>query len=139
LDDDGLFSDYAIGDIYGSEPGSKLGTQVSIARLGELVVTGGRDTGLEEYFEAGVVEVYGVDCSYADVSPIGVPISGTHEGARFGYDADMNDNGRIFIASGQNVGSRAGSVRVFFHGQKDVFEIEGNELFGPELGALRSG
>jgi hypothetical protein len=134
LDDDGVLSEYATGKLYGSEPGSKLGTHVAIDRLGALVVTGGSDAVIEEYPDAGVVEVHGVDCSYGDITPVGVPVSGTHEGARFGYDADLNDSGLIFIASGENVGIHAGSVRIFFLNQ-GVFESEGNELFGPVLGA----
>ena len=131
---EGEWFEFAKGDANGESPGSQLGTHVAISGHGFVIASGSTKSSLEEYPEAGLMEIWSADPRCLEnVSWPGYPISGTDEGVMFGHDIDVDENGKLSIASGQNNNGNAGYVRIYEF-QGGAFEVYGPEIMGPELG-----
>lgn len=119
--------------ISGANVGSNLGRTVVANEDGMILATNDRDKIVEEFSNSGIVSVYGIDIDSGLITLIGFPVAGTHYNAGFGHDLDLSYTGEIMIASGTNVGKKAGSIQVH------TFNMKKFEMFGKELTELEVG
>ena len=127
------WENYQANRVTGSDVNSRLGTTVATNADGLIVVTNDQDAKLEQHTNSGIAAVYGIDPVASEVNTIGFPIFGTHTNAGFGHDIDVANSGEVVIASGRNIGRKAGSARVF------LLDMSEYQPFGQELMELEVG
>ncbi|KAI2507545.1 hypothetical protein MHU86_6838 [Fragilaria crotonensis] len=133
LEADMTWQPFPENQVVGADVGSNMGSTVAANEDGLIFTTNDNDKNVEKFSNAGIASVYGAIEDTGQITLIGFPIAGTHYNAGFGHDLDISDSGEIVIASGNNIGKKAGSIQVhlFNMGQ---FEMYGKELTKLEVG-----
>ena len=110
-----------------------MGSTVAANEDGLIFTTNDNDKNVEKFSNAGIASVYGAIKDTGQITLIGFPIAGTHYNAGFGHDIDISDSGEIVIASGNNLGKKAGSIQVHLFNMGE-FDMYGKELTELEVG-----
>jgi hypothetical protein len=119
-----------------------LGSHVAMHCKMREFASGGRDYYVSSSSSVGTVRFWSyVDDTDLDIFPGDIypysAVSGSQEGVRLGYDIDMNcdDATKIWIASGENQGDRAGIALVGDNSEWVIGSTTvSGEFPGPELG-----